>query len=209
TTYDDNANPDTSYATIYILISNQFPTPIILESFNVFEHDCKVSVNWVTTQELNVAYYDIERKDKNQDYQSIARWNVNGNSNEEKSHSYLDINPSEGENEYRLKIVDLDGKFTYTKSQTTFLSCNSNTISVYPNPTSSDAFVTLRTNGSELFTIKVYDMTGKVVYTNAIELENEATSIQIPTSNLASGIYNISVNSSEETKVFQLVKTSN
>jgi hypothetical protein len=98
--------------------------------------------------------------------------------------------------------VDIYPNGTGTKPGTNALSIDENQsniedIIVYPNPTSDVVYINLP-NNNEVNLIKIFDVTGKVIYSN--EYKN-IEKIEINVSNFKKGIYFISVNN--QTKTFQ------
>lgn len=49
------------------------------------------------------------------------------------NYNYIDMNPLEGHNYYRMKNYDLDGKFTYSKIIDVYRDPNFS-VRIYPNP---------------------------------------------------------------------------
>ncbi|HEX7846469.1 MAG TPA: T9SS type A sorting domain-containing protein, partial [Chitinophagaceae bacterium] len=84
----------------------------------------EVQVTWTTATETNMSGFEVQRRLKNEADFS-ARGFVNskapgGNSNSQLSYSYLDANAYTDTSYYRLKIVDLNGGFTYSEIKAVF-----------------------------------------------------------------------------------------
>ena len=54
--------------------------------------------------------------------------------NMQKAYSYMDVHAGQGVNTYRLKLVDLDGSFEYSKIVSARKDCGLGAPVVYPNP---------------------------------------------------------------------------
>jgi hypothetical protein len=88
--------------------------PITLQSFNVSKiNQSEVALNWQTANEINSGHYDIERSNDASNYFSIG---TVASQNGQGSHYYnfTDRSVISGMNYYRLKQVDLDGRFVYS-----------------------------------------------------------------------------------------------
>lgn len=92
------------------------PTPITLSSFTGEVLSNQVTqLKWTTIEELNNAYFSIERSNNMLDFREIARVISQGNSKSEKLYSLLDKQPEMGLNYYRLCQIDNDSTKTCFK----------------------------------------------------------------------------------------------
>jgi hypothetical protein len=134
------------------------PLPIILDYFTARKNTSTSSIlNWKTAQEINTAFFDIERSNDAIGFKKIGVARAAGNSNVGIEYSFIDNNPLQGVNHYRLKQIDIDGKFTFSDLKTVKLSTN-NAISIYPNP--SKGIVNI--NGSyNIKSMELYDISGR------------------------------------------------
>jgi hypothetical protein len=122
---------------------------------------------------------------------------------------YTDANPLAGMNYYRLKIVDADGKVTYS---TTVALLNAvkgfDIISIAPNPVVTDNFklnVASATAGK--MEIVIFDMQGRLVNRQSISLIAGFNSATVNVNNLSAGTYTIKGSmTGDETKVIRFVK---
>ncbi|MEP7319716.1 MAG: T9SS type A sorting domain-containing protein [Panacibacter sp.] len=88
--------------------------PISLTSFNSFILNKSIQLNWQTASENNTNYFEIERSSDGRNFTSLGKTKAAGQSSTIKKYSYTDVAPMYI-NHYRLKQVDNDGKFTYSK----------------------------------------------------------------------------------------------
>lgn len=71
-------------------------------------------------------------------------------------------------------------------------------IGIYPNPAKDYAVVGIKLNKPSVADIMIYDMSGKLVYTNkGANVEDGQSEIKIDTSEMAPGSYNVVVSTSE------------
>jgi photosystem II stability/assembly factor-like uncharacterized protein len=90
--------------------------PVELASFTAKVNPVGHAVlNWVTASEINNSGFEIERRAINEQFAKIGFVEGYGTTSEEKSYSYVDKNINTGTNYYRLKQVDFDGTFQYSK----------------------------------------------------------------------------------------------
>ena len=90
------------------------PLPVKFIAFNVSKQNNNVIVEWVTAEEVNSSYYQIERSLNGNDWTAIGTVKAALNSNTTKSYNYSDKNVSAKILYYRIKQVDIDEKFVIT-----------------------------------------------------------------------------------------------
>jgi photosystem II stability/assembly factor-like uncharacterized protein len=94
-----------------------FYLPVELASFSASVDHNTIALNWETATEINNKGFEIERKLKNQDWQTIGYVGGNGTSSESHSYKFNDQSISgsySGRILYRLKQVDFDGTYKYS-----------------------------------------------------------------------------------------------
>ena len=106
------------------------PLPITLTDFYGIEANGGVNLKWVTASEENTDYFLLERSRDGAEFQPISRVKGQGTVSSQTEYSYLDATAS-GRNYYRLKSVDLNGSFVFSK---VILVDAGAVFAVYPNP---------------------------------------------------------------------------
>jgi hypothetical protein len=94
------------------------PLPVELISFNVTSCNSNVCINWATAIEIDNDYFEIERSDDAINFMSIFIRDSKaplGNSYSTISYEGVDEAPLSGTGYYRLKQIDKDRSFTYSK----------------------------------------------------------------------------------------------
>jgi Secretion system C-terminal sorting domain len=136
-------------------------TPLKLLSFDAYKNQNTVLLKWKTTNEVNTAYFDVERSSNGTTFDKIGKvnaLNIAGNNN------YLlqDDQPNKGINFYRLRQVDLDGRFTYSTIIKVLFDEYGKVANIYPNP--ANDFVKIDFTGKQkTVLINVYDAEGRQV----------------------------------------------
>lgn len=139
------------------------PLPVTLKSFTINDNN---ELKWVTSQEDNFKYFVVERSDNGSNWyaQDTVSPLSNAYSASEYHYSWIDKNVSNASYVmYRLKMVDVDGKFNYSKV-VKGTSIN-NAISLRPNPASEY----IEFNGLANQLIFIYDFSGKMVFTGYLD----------------------------------------
>jgi hypothetical protein len=96
------------------MVNSSNPLPLLFGSLTAQVQQGNVLLNWTTLQEQNTSYFSIEVKKEVGNFIQIEKVSAAGISNHTKSYQYRDINPGTGLLQYRLRMVDKDGSFTYS-----------------------------------------------------------------------------------------------
>ncbi len=147
------------------------PMPVELSSFSAIVIGSSVKLNWRTETEINNFGFEIERSKiqntKSETWEKTGFVNGNGNSNSPKYYTFEDNTLIPGRYYYRLKQIDNDGKFEYSKTiQVDFNSpkkfeLNQN----YPNPFNPITTISWEIPSDDFVTLKIYDPLGNEVVT--------------------------------------------
>ncbi len=167
--------------------------PVELTSFNASVKENFVELLWNTATEINNSGFEIERGRDNVNFNRIGFVKGNGTSSENHTYTFADNNVSKtGTLYYRLKQINLDGTFEYSKvinvkvgTPLKFkLSQN------YPNPFNPTTTISFQLPEKALVTLKVYNILGQEVAV-LLNSSKDAGSYQInfDGAKLASGIY--------------------
>ncbi|MGH2566407.1 MAG: T9SS type A sorting domain-containing protein, partial [Ginsengibacter sp.] len=140
------------------------PTPVELLNFSARQKGSGVGVDWSTSQEFNSSYFSVEKSaDGNTNWNTVATVNAAGNSSTVKNYSAYDPTPSKGINYYRLKQVDKDGSFKYSKTVAVKLNLVKIGVSVLANPFHSTLVIDFLSPTDQAVSARLIDITGKQV----------------------------------------------
>jgi hypothetical protein len=121
------------------------PLPVTLASFSAKAKTegkyQSVDVNWSTTAELNSEKFEVEKSADAKKWQLIGTETASKNSKETINYTLTDIAPMAGKSYYRLKMVDLDGSFAYSRIVGMQLENDKIQVKVFPNPVAQELFV--------------------------------------------------------------------
>jgi hypothetical protein len=166
--------------------------PLDLLSFNGINKGEYNQLNWTTDNEVNFSHFELEKSRDGYNYETLTNIPSNGLSNVRNSYSFNDNNPSQI-NYYRLKSIDLDGSYSYSNVIVIETKLETNTGTLYPNPTSDIIKYSFNSETNEKIEIKVLDVVGKVVLRVETELEVGNNTIPVSLSELPSGTYTIQI----------------
>ncbi len=146
--------------------------PVQLVQFLATKNDDgSVKVSWSTAQEQNSDYYDVERSGDQASWSSIGTVKAKGFSSTTSSYFLNDNAPLNGIGYYRLKMVDLDGKYVYSKTVTVTTDNSSVPLVIYSNPFSDQIRLKLNLSKSQNLTMTLSDMQGKTYLTQSYQAQ--------------------------------------
>jgi len=163
-----------------------------------------VMLSWETSMEQNDKGFEVQRKTGTGNFQAIAFVPSKapaGNSSLPLSYEFLDAGSFEGDAEYRLVQVDLDGQKNYSTVVMVKGKERLMLLSIYPTPSQNGA-VTLSFGDTEPKDILVCDISGRVVR----KLQDVVTNRSFITG-LKGGIYILKVihNTNNQTEVSKII----
>ena len=157
--------------------------PVNLKSFDASINNCVSNLNWQSTSEDNLKNYLLEYSYDGNTYIGFYEVNAKGNN----STYNTNHTPAKGKVFYRLKMIDFDGKYEYSKIIPLNIICNKSWAVVYPNPTTQIINVNISTLNKLPTTVVLYDAVGKKILSQL--LQNGTNKIDV--SKIALGIYTV------------------
>jgi hypothetical protein len=135
------------------------PCLLLPLSILAFDHSIKnkkVQLSWKTSNEINNSFFEIQRSRNGTEFTTIGK--VNGSTSQ--SYTFTDDCPAYI-NHYRLKQVDADGNFTYSKILFVRVEAQ-NALAVINNPVKDYLRVQISAEGETNTGLMLYDMTGRL-----------------------------------------------
>jgi Secretion system C-terminal sorting domain len=174
-------------------IPNSGALPLTLLNFSVVKVNGIAELTWQTQNEINTAYFNIQRSIDAVNFINVGKVNAVNASSTTNSYGYADniSGLTARELYYRLQEVDLDGKMQYSKIVTVNIEDVTAGIKIFPNPASS--YINITDNAAELngAILTINDITGRVVLR---QLLSPANNIQVNIGSLKKGVYVIKIN---------------
>ena len=179
-----SAFPNASFqATNYwvdINFTQTFPLPVTLVDFRAAVSGSNVQLNWKTEIETNNKGFEIQRSNNSADWYPVRFTNSLGDGVSIRNYSHTDYSLAPGMYYYRLKQIDIDGKFTFSPIVTATISGKGKTLLFqnFPNPFASTSTIRFDLPSAQKIRLSVVDMTGREVRVLANKLA-EAGSHQV------------------------------
>ena len=161
------------------------PLPVSLTTFTVLKEGKVAILNWETTEETNSDYFDIQHSVSGKDWADVGQVISNGESKVLKNYSFNHANPINGQNLYRLKMVDRDNSFAYSRIQGVTFEGLASDLSIYPNPVADKMIIR---DFSQVTNLVISDLNGRTVHQSGATATGE-----INVRNLSAGMYVVKI----------------
>ena len=202
--FESTANFDDSFLVsnggedIFIAKLDNTSVPVELITFNATVQDNSVILNWNTATETNNFQYIIERSSDKVNFSEVGSVNGKGTTSEKQSYSFIDKNLSSGEYYYRLKQVDFDGSFSYSRIVSSEVTVIREFVlhQNYPNPFNPSTTISFGLPTEAVVNISVFNVIGQEISTPLINKQYSAGVYQInfDAHSFTSGIYFYKIN---------------
>jgi hypothetical protein len=190
----------------FTIIDNPIPVELTTFSADVVESD--VLLKWETATELNNSGFEIERSRDKVVFNTIGFIKGKGNSTERNNYSFIDINPSAGNYYYRLKQVDFNGEYEYSKIIEILMEAPVQyaLLQNHPNPFNPSTIITFSVPARTEVSLKIFDILGNEITTLLREELNAGKhEVEFNAVNLANGVYFYEMKTSSFRAVKKLV----
>ncbi|HEX2845900.1 MAG TPA: T9SS type A sorting domain-containing protein [Chitinophagaceae bacterium] len=157
--------------------------PVMLTDFAVHGSSDNASLNWTTSNEDKADYFVVEKSKDGTDFIAIDTVKAKGRSSTTQRYVSSDQQLNPGINYYRLKIVDLDQRSSYSK--TIQIVRKEISIRLFPNPASGR--ITVNHSPASVSQIKIYTANGILLQQKRPEINSNQTSFDI--GGYAQGMY--------------------
>lgn len=174
-TVTNNGCLKTDSVKVSVSLGSSLPVELIYFTGRA-EIDNTTMLEWKTASELNNDYFDIQRSKDATIWESIGQVKGSGFSNKPVFYSFIDKDPEDGKNYYRLKQIDFDKKFKHSKIIT--INFNPSSIdaselkfTIYPNPAKNEIWIKTdhEINADNSVDIEVFNLIGERLLASKME----------------------------------------
>lgn len=173
------------------------PMPVVLASFTAANEGNIVCLRWTTTSEINSDRFEIERSFDARTWAKIGDMDCKKADEAMAHYTFNDPAYLSGEVYYRLKMIDNNGTFAY--SRICVVSFKSSELIAFPNPFDTERPLTLLISNKMIEKLKFFDSSGKMT----LETTGEPTGTKLQ--ELPAGHYLIKVLYTDGTAETKLV----
>jgi len=174
---------------LYFTTGSNAALPITLALFKAAVNDNNnVILNWTIAQKINAKSFAVEKSTNGSSWLQIGTMAISETDNK---YAYTDAAAGDV-NYYRLRMIDLDGKTTYSEILVVRLKNLTSNISLFPNPASHNVNITVgRDLSQQSFTINLFNHFGQLVAQRRIAGGTSVLSFDV--SNYIAGNYSMDI----------------
>ncbi len=186
-------NPTTFCASLSknsILVNVTGTFPVQFTALRARKNGEKVNLDWGTVTEQNSSHFIVQRSANGTEFNAeIGRVAAAGNSTTLLNYRLDDIAPLKGWNYYRIKQVDLDGKFIYSNIAAVNFAKDNSLMVLYPNPTKDLLNIEYTSARAGKLELQVIDSKGAVMMKQNMAVTAGTNLETINVSMLSQGMY--------------------
>lgn len=181
--------------------------PITLKLWNGVYRNEKTYLSWETDKGVNFSHFVVERSLDGVHYSTLGQVQASTSSALTLQYSFIDIAPAAGNNYYRLKMVDIDGRYEYSGIITIRTNVQGFEVTASPNPFTNNVLITIESKTDETVLLRVFNSEGKLVWRKSTAVY-AGTNAQYfsELQSLPKGIYYIKVNKLNSEASLKLIK---
>lgn len=196
-----------NYAGMQLNISSILPIELV--RFEVSKYNNVSSLlSWETASEVNSLGFEVLRSSTGEGWEKIGFVASPENAPNGHRYTFIDENPLQGENYYRLKQLDHDGKESFSPVRYLYFDGESKlSVSLAPNPHNKQFTLHLRgVEGSTTAQLQLIDALGRIVWEAEEGLQQGQLSRRIDTDHLQKGFYLLKIQVGEQQIVRRCIK---
>lgn len=172
--------------------ANEILLPVDFATWSIRAENCSHKLTWATATETDNQYFAVERSANGVNFVEIGRVNSLGNSEQLQNYSFIDAQPLEAVNYYRIKAVSHSLMSRKTAVAAVQNHCSKQNIRVFPVPAATSLTLELDTKAQQA-EIRILNALGQTLNVEIVQLNDGRNSFQLPISHLAAGAYLIQV----------------
>jgi hypothetical protein len=165
--------------------------PLTLLNFNGVVRNENAWLNWRTSNEDNVKNFELERSISGNRFEKVATikaLNTSGLHSYEHTDSAFNTLPAENVY-YRLRMVDIDGQFSYSNIVRLNKKPLANYVKIYPNPVKQTLMVQIQSTANGNYSLRIMDAAGKIVMAKQFGVSAGRQTLSMPVQMLSQGMY--------------------
>ncbi|WP_192820840.1 T9SS type A sorting domain-containing protein [Rufibacter sp. LB8] len=185
--------------------------PVTFTSFTATAQENQVKLAWATASEKDNKEFVLERSQDAKNYNAVGTVAGNGTKTTPTAYATADANAPAGLVYYRLKQVDFNGDYEYSKViSVKALGKKASTLAVsnvYPNPFQQELTIKVELSADAQVTVSFLNLAGQEVFTQKVKATAGTNTSQINgLDTLTNGIYFLKISAGNQTSVQRVVK---
>lgn len=177
--------------------------PVDLLDLTAYLANEKAVLKWRTSKEKDLNYFDIQSSSNGINFKKIGTVKAIGNALNTSTYSFTDDAYFTNTKYFRLKQVDVNGKYSYSKIVSIHQNNNNEEVGIFPNPVADLLILQAKGINKKSLDIELINMAGQIVKRQ--QFLQGSTICYMETSNLANGTYFVSVSDGVTKKTYKVV----
>ena len=177
--------------------------PVDLLSLNVYQNDKNVMLKWITATEKELNSFEIETSKDGIRFEKIGTVKAVGNSSNANNYSFSDNGGITNVKYYRLKQIDNNGKYSYSKIVSIHQNYKIDELGIFPNPVSNLLILQAKGINKTSLDIELINTNGQIVKRQ--QFMQGSTICYMETADLTNGIYFVAVSDGITKKTYKIV----
>ena len=185
------------------------PLPLTLTNFSGQAEAAGNELSWLTASEENTAYFEVQRAiPGTASFEGLGRVTAAGNSSTTRQYTYTDALASgHPAYSYRLRMVDVDGRYTYSPIVTLQPMVPSLSVVVAPNPFVEPVSFKVGSPASGTATVMVLNVNGAKLVERSVVLQKGENALDASMiASLPQGVYFLQVTTGTHQQTVKFVK---
>lgn len=167
------------YSNQVVRMVNLSILPVDIANLRANKRENEIDLKWTAFNESNVLTYDVERSENSRRFIKVGTVPAVANGLNEFNYSWTDPSPMKGNNFYRLKSIDTDGSFEYSKILKVSLD-GSTSAQITPNPVTGNLMqVQVNSDKNKTLVLNLYDAMGKKLFSKQLNAQAGAALHQV------------------------------
>jgi len=181
--------------------------PVSITNLKAYKQANQVAVEWQVSNQVNVLEYQVEKSSDGNNFIAagiVAASNINS---VEAGYKWLDVHPAPAANYYRIKMVDVNGRFTYTPIVNVIFGSVAPAVTVSPNPVEGSLMnLQFENQIKGSYHVRLISNSGQVVYSRMLVHHggSAAQTLTLPLQ-VSKGIYQVEVTAPDNSSKTQVV----
>lgn len=168
-------------------IAAEASSALILVRFSLQQASQAIRLEWSAQDETNGDQYELERSPDARNWNKLQTIAARNDGQKGFLYQYSDNQPLIGISYYRIRIVDQDGSFALSPIRSARFGGEGNSVSLYPNPATSQATLYLPFGTSEPSSLSLYSHNGHLY--RQLQLPAGTCLVNLPVQKLPAGDY--------------------
>ncbi|MFY7901050.1 MAG: T9SS type A sorting domain-containing protein, partial [Chitinophagaceae bacterium] len=180
--------------------------PVSITNVSASQKNAGIEIIWNTANETNMSSYEVEKSIDGNSFSkatTVAAKNVSVSTN---NYSWYDAQVNQGNNYYRIKAVEKNGKYQYTQIVKVYIGSKAPSFTVYPNPVIGKT-VRLQLSNVEMgvYTVRIFNSLGQEVASQSINHNGGSIIETIPLGKIAAGNYSMQIMNGTKTVITKTI----